>query len=203
MAYVAGKPILRTNPLDLFTRMELAELPHLLTPGETVLGIVGGFYSAGTAILCVTTQRLLLLDKKLFRLSFEDVRFDVINEVIYSHQMFLASATFYVAGRNLNFRTWYKKELQLLVRYVQNKMFESRGEATVEDSGVQELLGEQAKHEISGNEVAKPLSQTQYHYTSRLTPARRPYMGQGTARWRRAGRFMNTLPSHPGSRNSS
>jgi hypothetical protein len=111
---------------DFFSHRELAELPNVLVPGEQVLAVISGMYTAGTAILCVTSRRLLLVDKKMIRLSLEDIRFESIREVHYSHQPFIASIKLYYAGREMQFRTWYKNELRIFSQLVQQKMFEVR-----------------------------------------------------------------------------
>jgi hypothetical protein len=116
----------KISKLDFFSNQELAELPKLLLPGENVLSVISGVYTSGTAILCVTSKRLLLIDKKLVRLNFEDIRFESISEVNYSHQLFLASLNLYYAGRSLQFKTWYKDALRTLAQFIQDKMFEAR-----------------------------------------------------------------------------
>ena len=117
------KTLCRTN---FFSNREMAELPNVLVPGEQVLAVISGMYTAGTAILCVTSRRLLLVDKKMIRLSLEDIRFESIREVHYSHQPFIASIKLYYAGREMQFRTWYKNELRIFSQLVQQKMFEVR-----------------------------------------------------------------------------
>lgn len=121
----------RTTRLSFFSRREMAELPRLLLPGESVIAVLSGFYTAGTALLCVTNRRLLLIDKKFVRLSYEDVRFEAISDISYSQQAMLASARFYIAGRNIQFRSWYKKELRILVQFVQDRMFEAHQQVVV------------------------------------------------------------------------
>ena len=115
----------RLSRLSLFSRWEVAELPKLLMPGEHVIAVLSGFYTSGTAILCVTSRRLLLIDKKFVRLNYEDMRFEAISDISFSQQAFLASARFYIAGRSIQFRSWYKKELRILVQFVQDRMFEA------------------------------------------------------------------------------
>ena len=117
------KTLCRTN---FFSNREMAELPNVLVPGEQVLAVISGMYTAGTAILCVTSRRLLLVDKKMIRLSLEDIRFESIREVHYSHQPFIASIKLYYAGREMQFRTWHKNELMIFSQLVQQKMFEVR-----------------------------------------------------------------------------
>ncbi len=116
----------RLSRLSFFTRLEMAELPKLLMPNEKVLGVISGFSNNGTVLLAVTSDRLLLVDKKWVRLSYEDVRYESINEVSFSQQAILSSARFYVMGRDIMFKSWYKEELRTLVQFVQGKMFELR-----------------------------------------------------------------------------
>ena len=116
----------RLSRLSFFTRMEMAELPRLLMSGEQVLGVISGFANGATVLLAVTSQRLLLVDKKWMHLSYEDVRYESINEVTFSQQMVLGSAKFYVMGKDILFKSWYRTELRMLVEFVQDKMFELR-----------------------------------------------------------------------------
>ena len=114
------KTLQRTN---FFSKRELAELPNVLVPNEEVLAIISGTYIAGTAILCATSHRVLLIDKKMIRLSLEDIRYESIREVHYSRQPIMASIHLYYAGREMQFKTWYKNDLRVLSRLVQEKMF--------------------------------------------------------------------------------
>lgn len=122
----ASKNSTRISRISSFSHREVAEIPHLLMSGEEVLGMISGYYTSGTAVLCVTTRRLLLIDKKWMRLNFEDIRFESISEVNYSHQLFFASLHFFYAGRDLHFRTWHKQDLRDFAQIVQSKMFEAR-----------------------------------------------------------------------------
>lgn len=120
------KPIIKIDKLNLFAQREVAEIPRLLMKGEELLCATGGFYSAGTATLCVTTERVILIDKKITRLSYEDIRFQSINEINYSHQLIVASLNLYLPARRLQFRTWHKKELRQLSQIIEEKMFDTR-----------------------------------------------------------------------------
>lgn len=121
-----GRVKKRFSRINLFTPFEMKELPNLLMPGEQVLGVLSGFYSAGTAVLCATTFRLLLVDKKVIRMNIEDIRYESISEIDYSQQLFIASTKLYFSGRELQFRTFYRRELRALAQFIQNKMFEAR-----------------------------------------------------------------------------
>lgn len=114
----AKKDISRVNILSYF---ELNELPKLLLPGEQIEGVISGFYSVGPATLCVTSERLLLVDKKFIRLIIEDIRFDSLGEIQYSQQLFLSSVRLIFAGQTLQFRSFYRRELRAFIQYVQFK----------------------------------------------------------------------------------
>lgn len=167
----------RLSRLNFFSRLEAAELPKLLMPDEQILGVLSGLYTAGTALLCVTSKRLLLIDKKWVRLSYEDIRFESINEVNYSHQAMLASVKFYFAGRELHFRSWYRRELRILAQFVQNKMFEAR-------------VAHQTHVQAEEN-LAEPVASTPLNNPT--NPELEKYLSERIARWRRADKFINNI----------
>lgn len=182
--------------LNIFSRFELAEIPQLLLPGEEVLCMISGFYTAGTATLCVTSHRLLLIDKKFIRLNFEDIRFEAIREVSYSRQLLMASVKLYYAGRELQFRSWYRRELRTLAEFVQSKMFETR------DGGSPPFGDRTTSDATTTSQRMYPLTALQ----SSLTEGRLPLMGRRIyqpiwsarsnrfLRWQRASRFIERLP---------
>ena len=185
-----------TNPVtrvltrtNFFSKREMSELPLLLMPNERVLAVISGFYTAGTAILCVTTHRLLLVDKKMIRLSFEDVRFESIREVNYSHQAIMASVKFIYAGREMQFRSWYRSELRALAQLVQQKMFDIRDKSHHKNSSLQDQVIQTAHEEPTTTEPAQ--SQAIDFYASNETIEK--YLTERIARWRRASRFVDTL----------
>lgn len=185
-----------TNPVtrvltrtNFFSKREMSELPLLLMPDERVLAVISGFYTAGTAILCVTTHRLLLVDKKMIRLSFEDVRFESIREVNYSHQAIMASVKFIYAGREMQFRSWYRSELRALAQLVQQKMFDIRDKSHHKNSSLQDQVIQTAHEEPTTTEPAQ--SQAIDFYASNETIEK--YLTERIARWRRASRFVDTL----------
>lgn len=196
----------RTTRLSFFSRREVAELPHLLMPGESVIAILSGFYTAGTAILCVTNRRLLLVDKKFVRLSYEDVRFEAISDISYSQQAMLASARFYIAGRNIQFRSWYKKELRTLVQFVQDRMFEAHQQVvTSSEQSYNHHFMNRKKATASPAQFSGVLSSERNQEEAQLAeegsasnrvPQRIPrHIVDRVNRLQRAARFVSELPS--------
>src|SRR3990172_4577729 len=78
---------LKINKLGIKNRFwgrpEIRELQHILTDEEVITNAVNGHYEGGFALLLSTDQRLLLVDKKLWFLSMEDIRYDMVSEVDY------------------------------------------------------------------------------------------------------------------------
>ncbi len=182
----------RLSRLSLFSRWEVAELPKLLMPGEHVIAVLSGFYTSGTAILCVTSRRLLLIDKKITRLNYEDMRFEAISDISFSQQAFLASARFYIAGRNIQFRSWYRKELRILVQFVQDRMFEAHRPQGAE---TQQYDHHFMNHRQSSQSApvltqALPEAETPLNEPVMKTPI---HLVERVARWQRAARYVGGL----------
>lgn len=115
-----------TKYFRFWGRSEIVELQHILIPGERIQVCMNGRYEGGFAVLCATDQRLLLIDKKLFHLSVEDIRYDMIAEVDYSSQMAAASARIVSPSKNLNFTAIRPQALRRMVNYVQQRVIEIR-----------------------------------------------------------------------------
>lgn len=168
--------------INFLSKKEIAELPNLLLADERILAVISGFYTAGTAILCVTSKRLLLVDKKIIRLSIEDIRFESIKEVNYSHQAAVASVRFYYAGRQIEFKSWYKNELRMLSQLVQQKMFEVREKL--------HYRNEAGFTRDEAQEIEVPKLQPQPYAAN---PQLEQYLSERIARWRKATRFVDML----------
>ncbi|MDZ7744379.1 MAG: PH domain-containing protein [Candidatus Saccharibacteria bacterium] len=103
---------------SFWTKGEVNELHNILVPGEELAHVVKGWYEGGFALLCATNHRVLLVDKKPFFLTVEDLRYDMIVEVKYQYQLMDASVCFTYARKSLDFKSWDKERLQDLVAYV-------------------------------------------------------------------------------------
>ena len=193
----------RLSRLSFFTRMEMAELPKLLMPNERVLGVISGVSQAGTVLMAVTSNRLLIIDKKWIRISYEDIRYESINEVRYAQQAIFASARFYIMGRDLLFKSWYKNELRTIVEFIQDKMFELRpagsrmnGDRLAYDSGDSihggsHSVGYHREPRFSNPKLnyQKPITENYLTYSS--VPQ---HVMSRVERWQRAARFVSELP---------
>jgi Bacterial PH domain len=102
-----------------FGRPEITELSKLLLPSEKILHCLNGFYEGGFALLCATSNRLLLVDKRLMFLNLEDVRYETITEVNLAVRLIDSTIVVHVGGRKLSFRGYSERRMRSLCRYVQ------------------------------------------------------------------------------------
>lgn len=112
-----------------WNQAELKELPHIIHDGEQISECVNGFYEGGVALLVATELRVLLIDKKPFNfLTVEDLRFDMINEIDYSHRLFGASIIISTGSKTLRFSSLNQGRLRHLITLVQEHMSQSKVE---------------------------------------------------------------------------
>ena len=109
-----------------FGRPEIRELAKVLMPGERIASATNGFYEGGFAMLCVTDQRLLLIDKKPMYLTIEDVRFDMIAEIDFNHRLLNATARVFSTNKALTFTSWNHERLRKLIEYLQHRVMQIR-----------------------------------------------------------------------------
>lgn len=108
-------------------RAEVSELPNVLLPEEEIYDLVNGIYEGGFALLVATNVRLILIDKKpLNYLTIEDLRFDMINELDYSHRLLGAQINIASGDRNLRFRSYNQQRLRKVIGHVQHCMAEAK-----------------------------------------------------------------------------
>jgi hypothetical protein len=87
---------------------------------------VNGYYDGGFALLCTTNYRVLVVDKKPFLLTVEDLRYDMIAEVDYSSRILTAVLHIYTPLRTLMFASWSMTRLRKSMSYIQQRVMELR-----------------------------------------------------------------------------
>jgi len=105
-----------------FGRPEIKELAKILLPGETIAQCTNGYYEGGVALLVVTDHRLLLVDRKPMYLTIEDLRFDMISEIDFSHRLLNATIRIFSTNKSLIFTSWNHARLRRLVEYLQHRV---------------------------------------------------------------------------------
>lgn len=151
-------------------KSEVNELPNIILPEEVIYECVNGYYEAGFSLLVATNFRVLLIDKKpLSYLTVLDLRFDMINEIEYSHRLMGAQITISTGSKTLVFRSYNKSRLRKLIEHVQHRMAEAKHLQSKTAEGQNnhlELLNQQlqaylsAQHQ-SQQQISRQLEQTQ------------------------------------------
>lgn len=102
---------------------EISELQHILMDNEKIVALACGRYFGSFALLVATDQRLLLIDKRVFFLNYEDTRYDMISEIDFNAQFYSATLTVFTVNKTHKFTSWkYKNQLRDVTNYVQNRV---------------------------------------------------------------------------------
>ena len=115
---------------QFFGRPELRELPRILFDNEQIMHLVRGRYEGGWAVLCVTTHRVLLIDKKPFYLTIEDMRYDMIVDVEFNHRLIDATVRLGTVNKTLRFTSYSNGQLRLISSYIQEQVMTFRQRQT-------------------------------------------------------------------------
>lgn len=122
-------------------RGEIGELPDILLDDEKIFECVNGTYEGGFALLVATNIRLLLIDKKPLKfLTVEDLRFDMINQIDYSHRLMGAKINVSAGNKNLKFTSMNQQRLRKLINHIQHRMAEVKKELTSSSETQQQHL---------------------------------------------------------------
>jgi hypothetical protein len=112
-----------------FNRPEIAELENILLEEETIYECVNGYYEGGVALLVATDVRVLLIDKKpMGFLNVDDMRFDMISDLDYSHQIISAQININCGSRSLMFKSYNQSRLRKAISHIQARMREIKRE---------------------------------------------------------------------------
>jgi hypothetical protein len=108
-------------------RAEIHEMQHILMDDEKIVALACGRYFGSFALLVATDQRLLLIDKRVFFMTIEDSRYDMISEIDFNMQVYAANLTIYTMNKTHKFTSVkYKRQLRELTTYVQRRVWEFR-----------------------------------------------------------------------------
>jgi len=120
-------------------RPEVNELQNILHEDEIIAECVSGFYEGGIALLVATDLRVLLIDKKpMGYLNVDDIRFDNINDIDYSHRLMGAQISISCGMKTLFFKSYNQPRLRSLITKVQHR--------------ISQIKQEQHQHELSQKE---------------------------------------------------
>jgi len=107
-------------------RPEIRELQKILVPNERIVHCISGRYAGGAAVLCATDMRILLIDKRPFFLTLEDIRYDMIVEVDFAHRLIDATLRVCMPSKILSFTSFKRPDIRTLTTYIQHRVLELR-----------------------------------------------------------------------------
>ena len=126
----------------MWCRAELKELPKILFRGEQIEHIVTGRYEGGYALLVATNNRVLLIDKKPFYLTLEDVRYDMISDVLFYHRLLNATVRLGNMNKTIVFTAYNHNKIRELTAYIQEQVMTNR-QRSVQPQEIHNHYGEQ------------------------------------------------------------
>lgn len=198
--------------VHFWNRPEVVELQHILLPGETIEGAVSGRYEGGFAMLFVTDQRILLIDKKLLHLSVEDLRYDMIAEVDYGAQLLSGTVRICTPTKVLMFSGYKPQAVRNIASFIQQRVIEIRQQFAAQQQQPQMAAQQPAPvykigipqapfvdpRQVAEPQAPPPLATQQTAATPLLTPqlGRNPYTSTPLMIRRRIGRFGSFAQSH-------
>ncbi|MES2971646.1 MAG: PH domain-containing protein [Patescibacteria group bacterium] len=107
---------------SFWCRAEIKELPKILFENEKLKHLIIGRYEGGFALLCATDHRVLLIDKKPFYLTIEDIRYDMVSDVQYNHRMIDASIRLGTMHKTITFLGYNHNKLRQFTSYIQEQV---------------------------------------------------------------------------------
>ncbi len=107
---------------QFWCRPEIRELPKILFEGEQLQHILIGRYEGGFALFCATNKRVLLIDKKPFYLTLEDIRYDMISDVQYNHRLIDATVRLGTVHKTISFTGYNHPKLRSFTSYIQEQV---------------------------------------------------------------------------------
>ena len=116
------------SSFTFFGRAEVAELPKILFDDEYLEYVVFGRYTNGFALLCATNQRVLLIDKKPMYLTLEDIRYDMISDMVFNHRLIDTSVTLGTVHKSITFTSYNQARLRDMTTFVQKRVMDSRSQ---------------------------------------------------------------------------
>lgn len=107
-------------------RAEIRELPKVLFENEKIKHLVIVRYEGGFALLCATDHRVLLIDKKPFYLTLEDIRYDMVSDVQFNHRLIDASIMLGTMHKTIRVIGYNHHRLRELTGYIQEQVLRFR-----------------------------------------------------------------------------
>jgi len=105
-------------------RLESRYLPHIIHPDEHIGGAIGGYNDNGFAMLVATDRRIIFLDKKPLFIEEDEVTYNVVSGVKFTHAGFGSIVTLHTRIKDYALRTLNQKAALNFVEYIESRSLE-------------------------------------------------------------------------------
>lgn len=101
-------------------RAESRYLHRIIHSDENIMAVVYGHNVEGTAMLIATDSRLIYLDKKPLFVKSDELTYDIVSGVSYSHVSIFTTVTLHTRMGDYVLRTMNPKCVSLFVNYIES-----------------------------------------------------------------------------------
>ncbi len=99
-------------------------LPSVIHLDEVLGGVVYGFNKEGSVTLVATDKRVIFLDKKPLFVNLEEMTYDIVGGVTFSHAGMSSIITLHTRMRDYRIRTFNDKCARGFMHYVEGRCLE-------------------------------------------------------------------------------
>jgi flavorubredoxin len=96
-------------------------LPQIVHQDEHIGGVVYGRQTNDSALLIATNQRILFLDKKPLFVDENEVSYDVVSGISFSHAGFGSTVTLHTRIEDFTLHTLNQKAARIFMEYVESQ----------------------------------------------------------------------------------
>ncbi len=105
-------------------KMESRYLPHIIHPNEHIGGVLYGRTDNGSAMLIATDRRVIFLDKKPLFINEDEITYDVVSGINFSHAGFGTTVTLHTRIKDYKVMTLNKQCANGFVHYIESRRLE-------------------------------------------------------------------------------
>lgn len=162
---------------QFWCRAEVRELPKILFEGEQLQHVLIGRYEGGFALFVATDQRVLLIDKKPFYLTLEDIRYDMVSDVQFNHRLIDATMRLGTMHKTLWFTAYNHNKLRHFTNFIQEQVliFRQQQNATQPRTVLQPSLQPSVQTSSPQQQSALGATSLQAAFTINRPPVVNPY----------------------------
>lgn len=104
--------------------LESRYLPHVIDYDESIRGVVYGWLKGDVVMLVATDRRVIFLDKKPLFVNEDEITYDAVSGVKFSHVGFFTTVTLHTKVRDYTTRSLNEHSARTFVAYIEMRRIE-------------------------------------------------------------------------------